>query len=292
MKLDEMKSAYDAYNEELETRKKLINAILTNNKNDYINFQERYINLYEKSNAELYPLLDKLSEVEITDYLNQSMVNPQYKDLVDFFLILHGYTKLKNSNSTQLSGNNAQKFNEDKNTIYYDLVKWYMANHGVGSKNKEEIIKEFVDTTVESISIRNILAGKEELNSVFDNIEFKSDLEREIAVEAFVTEIDLFLVFIDMYLLKSTLLGTKEIPKSLILRLVLMNILTKKYQLGFRIEEYVTRYYENHNIAEKLLGDNPLFNMKLFNELVEECIIEINDITNDYNNYKEKGKAY
>ena len=56
MKLDEMKNAYNVYNEELDKRKELIRAILTNNKNDYINYEQQFIDLFNKTNIEIYPL--------------------------------------------------------------------------------------------------------------------------------------------------------------------------------------------------------------------------------------------
>ena len=286
MKLEEMKKAYDVYDEELNKRKELLKAIFTNNKSNYINCEQQFIDLYNKTNVELYPLLEKMNYEEIRQYLNQAMDNPKYSSLVNFFLILHGYCQIK------MNSNNAQKFNEYKNALYFDLLKWYIPNHGMNSKEKEDLIHEFTDTTAESISIRNTLAKREELNSVFDNILFKDDFERKIAIDFFVKEIDLFLTFINMYILKGTLfVMNHDIPKSLILRLVLMNILTKKYQLGFRIEEYITRYYDNHDLGEEFFGNKEVQINGIIKECVETYLIEINDITNEYINYNEKRKT-
>ena len=286
MKLDEMKNAYNVYNEELDKRKELIRAILTNNKNDYINYEQQFIDLFNKTNIEIYPLLEKMNYEEIKHYLTQSMNNSEYSSLVNFFLLLHGYCQVK------MNSNNAQKFNEFKNTLYFELLKWYLPNHGVGSKDREDIINEFTETTAESLSIRNILAKKEELNSIFDNIELMDDFERKIAIDSFVKEVDLFLIFVNMYIIKNKLLELdNNIPKSLILRLVLMNILTKKYQLGFRIEEYITRYYDNHDIGKEFFGEGVHVNKKVLNECVEEYLMEINDITNEFINDYEKRKT-
>ena len=95
-----------------------------------------------------------------------------------------------------------------------------------------------------------------------------------------------------MYLIKNKIIGlSNEIPKSLILRLVLMNVLTKKYQLGFRIEEYITRYYDNHDLGEEFFGNKEVQINGIIKECVETYLIEINDITNEYINYNEKRKT-
>lgn len=281
MNLENMQDAYKSYNLEFDKRRELLKAILTNN--EYLNYQQQFIDLYDETNNHLYPILSKMNYEEIIKYLDQSMLDPKYKDLVNFFLILHGYIQLKTNS------NNAQKFNEYKNNLYFELLKWYIPNHGVSTKDKEEIVNEFTDTTAESISIRNILANREDLNIVFDNILLKDDLERQIAINAFVTEIDLFLMFVNMYILKNEILGLEgNIPKSIILRLVLMNVLTKEYQLGFRIEEYITRYYNNHDIIKEYFGDNIKIDKRIIDVFIEEILIEINDITNEFMDYKKR----
>ena len=285
MKIEEMKSAYDSYNLEDNKRKELIEAIFTNK--DIMTLQNHYIELYDKTNKELYPILGQTNYEELHSYIGRIMFDPKYKDLMNFFLILNGYNQLINSKG------NAQKFSETKNTTYYELVKWYLPLHAVDSKNKEEIIKEFIETTADSIGVRNILANQEELNTVFENIVLTDDFERNLAIEAFVSEVDLLLLLSSMYIIKNGVLGlSNDIPKSLILRLVLMNILTNKYQLGFRIEEYITRFFANHDIIKESFGDNVNYNKKILNNYIEEFIVEINDITNEYMNRKEKGKAH
>ena len=283
MNLDDMKSAYDAYNEELKIRGNLLKAILSNNKNDWITYQEQYIDLYDKTNLELIPLLNKISFEESMMYVNQSIFDPKYKDLVDFFLILHSYKQ------TEIDGNNAQKFIEFKDTMYFNFLKWYLLNHGLNSHDKNEIISEFIGTTTESVSLRNILANKEELNTIFDNIILRDEVERQIAIDAFIRELDLFIMLVNVYVLRNNLVGLNNIPKPLIMRLILMNILTKKYQLGFRIEEYITRFYETHDITKNMPF---IFNKDKLKESIDDILMEINDITNEYINYIEKGKAY
>lgn len=285
MRIEDMKSAYDSYHLEDDKRKELIKAIFTNK--DITALQNNYIELYDKTNNELYPILGQTNYDELHNYVGQIMFDPKYKDLMNFFLTLNGYNQLINSKG------NAQKFSETKNTTYYELIKWYLPLHAIDSKNKEEIINEFIETTADSIGVRNILANKEELNTVFDNIVLIDDFERNLAIEAFVSEVDLLLMLSSMYIVKNGVLGLpNDIPKSLILRLVLMNILTKKYQLGFRIEEYITRFYDTHDIVKETFGNSVNYNKNLLNDYIEELIVEINDITNEYMNRKEKGKAH
>ncbi len=284
MKIEDMKDAYESYNVEDSKRKELIEAIFNNR--DIITLKNDYAELYNKTNKEIYPILGNTSYEELHNYVAQTMLNPEYKDLMNFFLILNGYNQLKNNYS------NAQKFSEVKHLLYFDLINWYLPLHGVSSDNKKEIISEFTETTADSIGIRNLLADKEELNNVFDNIVLAGDFERTLAVDSFVSEVDLILTLISLYIVKNSLLQLPNaVPTSLILRLVLMNILTKKYQLGFRIEEYMTRYFENNEGIKKIFDGEFKSSKRVLNDYIEEVVLEVNDITNEYINYKEKRKA-
>ena len=291
MKIEEMKDAYNAYSEEDNIRKELLEAIL-NRKNSLL-YQQQFIDSFNKTNNELYLIINKTNDEELQSIVYQTMNNPDYKDLTNFFLILNGYSQLK-SNS-----NNAQKFSERKNLLYFELLKWFIPNHGLSNKDKDELVNEFITTTADSIGIRNILANKEDYNSVFDNILIIDDFERKLAIDAFVSEVDLILAIINVFFIKSIHIGSSYyVPKSLVLRLVLMNLLTKEYQLGFRIEEYVSRFFNNFDLEKACSSKGinvtkseiDLF-MKKLNNYVEELLIEINDITNEYNNYKEKRKT-
>lgn len=285
MKLEDMKDAYNSYNEEIEVRKELLKAMLTNK--DYSSFQEKYIKLYEKNNQELYPIIGKLSTDEIHVYLNQVMFDPKYEELVKFFLILLSYSQVRDNS------NNAQKFSENESSLYFKLLKWYLPLHGLSNEQREEVISEFTETTTESVCIRNILANKEELNEMFNNIQLSDDFERKLAVKSFVTELDLLITFVNLSVIKNKIINRpNDIPKSLLLRLVLKNLLAKKYQLGFRVEEYITRYYETHDIIREFFNDKVNIDKRLLNEYVEEYILEINDITNEFMNYIEKGKTH
>ena len=93
MNLENMQDAYKSYNLEFDKRRELLKAILTNN--EYLNYQQQFIDLYDETNNHLYPILSKMNYEEIIKYLDQSMLDPKYKDLVNFFLILHGYIQLK-----------------------------------------------------------------------------------------------------------------------------------------------------------------------------------------------------
>ena len=286
MKLEDMKDAYNSYNEELDVRKDLLTAILTNK--DYSSLQEKYLELYNKNNSELYPIIGKVSTDEIHVYLNQVMFNPEYHGLVKFFLILLSYSQIKDN------GNNAQKFSENESSLYYKLVRWYLPIHGLSNKDREEVIDELNETTTESVSIRNILANKEELNEIFDNIQLSDDFERKLAVTSFVNELDLLITFVNLSVIKNKILNRpNDIPKSLLLRLVVKNLLARKYQLGFRVEEYLTRYYQNHDILKEIFGDAIKVDKRVLNDYIEEYILEINDITNEFTNYLEKkGKTH
>ncbi len=284
MKIEDMQEAYNTFNLEDKKRKELIEAILTNK--DIITLKNHYIELYNKTNNELYPVLGNTSFEELHNYIAQIMLDPKYKDLINFFLILNGYNQLKNSNG------NAQKFSEIKNITYYELIKWYLPIHGISTKDRDEVINEFTETTADSIGVRNLLADKEELNTVFDSIMLTDDFERKLAIDSFVTEVDLLLMLSSMYLIKNKILGLPNvIPKSLILRLVLMNVLTKKYQLGFRIEEYITGYYDNHDVIKEFFGEHLPVDKRILNDAIEEFVLEINDISNEFMNYKEKRKT-
>ena len=62
MKIEEMKDAYNAYSEEDNIRKELLEAIL-NRKNSLL-YQQQFIDSFNKTNNELYLIINKTNDEE------------------------------------------------------------------------------------------------------------------------------------------------------------------------------------------------------------------------------------
>jgi len=286
MDLEVIKKGFDIFKKENKIRQDLLKDIITNNKEGIERNQRRYSKLYELVNNEIYTLINKMSYIEIKTYLNKMIDDPRYVDLTGFFILLLSYHMLAYKRNDA-----AKKLNEDRDLTYYNLVKWYSLNHAISKNQLDNLADEIGKTTVGSIGIRNILANREELNTIFDDIKLHNELERAAYIEFFVKETNLFIQLLTpMALAAATPFGELiEIPKTIILRLVLANILAKKYSMGFSIEEYVNRYLDNHNVIAEAIGETnlPLRN-DIIKPIIDDYLMEINDITNEFLNQKKK----
>ena len=281
MDLTKLKDSFDAYKEELKVRELLIKKIIY--KEDYTQCQNDYINLYDKTNTELSKILGSIDIAEATIYFASIQNDPKYKELTAFFVVLLLYLSLSNG------GENYVKIEETETSLYHDILKWYIPNHGISDIDKEGMVKEVFTSTKGSISMRNILACKEDLNSIFDNIVLRDERERQEVIEEFVGKTNSLLAALNVVLVFNSLYGVKRIiPKPFLLRLVLLNILTKKYQLGFSIEEYIIRYYQNNDITKELFGIGLDSYGKSLQNNIDELLMEINDVTNEFINYQQK----
>ncbi len=283
MNLNNVREAYQYYCFENKTRKKLIEAILRNDHNGIIDNQRKYIKIVNLTNDSLTKVLNTLSYEEIYDYYKQTLVNPKYHDLNHFFMLLLSYNQLLFAN------NNGNKFSEHKESLYFNLVKWYVNNHGINSNDRDSLINEVIETTSSSVSVRNILSNREEVNDTFEKVNIRNELEGKLLFNMFLKEINLFVILMNGALIKQCITMGNSIPKSLVLRLVLLNLITKEYSLGFSIEEYIEGYFERHDIMGEILNF-PSFTagnsmLKLY---VDDLLLEVNDITNEFLNQKKK----
>ena len=287
MDLECLKKAYDIYKKESKVKNELIKAIITNNQEEIIRNQRRYEKLYKLTNDELYPLLGKLSMLEITGGVMQAKSNPEYSELGEFLLLLLSYSVLSN----EKLGYNDKLICEYRDKEYFELVKWYIQNHAVSEEQKKQLASDLAGTTGGSVSIRNILANNNDLNSMFDNANLDNPIDKNSYLKDYVKELDIYInLLVPMAMAESIPYGFRfEMPKPVILRLVILNMLTKKFELGFSIEEYITRYLEKHNVICEMLGMSDDERLKEFtNGLVDTYIMEINDITNEFMNQKKR----
>ena len=286
MDLEMIRKAYLVFQKENKVRKDLIKATLNNNQEEIIRYQRRFGKLYDITNNEIYPILNKLSFKEIDDFISKMIDDPKYHELTGFFILLLSYHMLAFSKNDV-----TKKLSEDKDLMYYKLVTWYTLNHAISKKQIDNVAEELGETTLGSVGIRNVLANREELNIIFDDIKLNNEKERDLYVQFFVKEVNLFIQLLGpMAFMASNPFGPEvEVPKSLLLRLVLLNILTRKYSMGFSIEEYINRYLDHHNVIGEAVGipDLPLGN-EILKPYLDDYLMEINDITNEFMNQKKK----
>lgn len=283
MNLEILKEAYRYYCFENKTRKKLIEAILKNDHNSIIDYQRKYTKIVNLANDSLTKTLKVLSYNEIDNYYKQTSTNPDYQDLNNFFLLLLSYNQLL------FADNNGCKFSEHMDALYFNLVKWYVSNHGITSDDRDELIDETIISTETSIGVRNILSNREDLNEIFGKVNIRSKIEGKILFNMFLKEINLFVVIMNGVLIKQCITRGESIPKSIVLRLVLLNLITKEFSLGFSIEEYIEGYFARHDVMGEILNF-PGFTagnsvLKLY---VDDLLLEVNDVTNEFLNQKKK----
>ena len=282
MNLELLKDAFDIYKIEEKIRKRLMKAILENDKQGISDNQRRFIKVSNITNEKITEVLDKLSYEEISDYSKKTLMVPEYHELNNFFILLLQYKQLLCSKS------NVGVFNDHKETLYYEVVRWYVENHFISDNQREKLIRDTTEITKGIIGVRNVLSNKEEISKLF-SLNIRNEIEAKLLFNMFVKEVEFFVIIMNGEILKNCLSMGKEFSKPLMLKLVTLNIITKEYSLGFSVEEYIKGYYERHDIMKEYLNlPNFQSGNYILHQYLDDLLLEVNDLTNEFLNQKKK----
>lgn len=285
MELTMVKDGYDAYLKEIKKRDELVKAIVNND--DYTNIQLEYVDLYEKTNEELGKIIDKIAIEDFLMLISNINEDMDYRDFVEFLLLLLSYI------TASKFLDNAQKIEERESALYLDVMKWHAQNQSNNESDREGLMVGFRDAAKDSISVRNILANREELNSIFEGPIYDNEESKMKLIKIFGAKIDVQIGILSFNMLLSALTHMNtHIPKPILINLVALNVLTKEYNLGFCVEEYVERAFNNRDVLKEMFGVELNLERRVLDDFIENLQLEINDATNEYINYKEKGNAY
>ena len=207
---------------------------------------------------------------------------PEYHELNNFFILLLQYKQLLCSKS------NVGVFNDHKETLYYEVVRWYVENHFISDNQREKLIRDTTEITKGIIGVRNVLSNKEEISKLF-SLNIRNEIEAKLLFNMFVKEVEFFVIIMNGEILKNCLSMGKEFSKPLMLKLVTLNIITKEYSLGFSVEEYIKGYYERHDIMKEYLNlPNFQSGNYILHQYLDDLLLEVNDLTNEFLNQKKK----
>lgn len=285
MDLTIVKDGFEAYQNELKKRDELVRLIVDNK--DYTNAQLEYIDLYEKTNEEIGKIVGVIALDDFFSFLSNMKPGEDYSDFAGFLLLILSYLTASNYPERD------QKLEEKESSLYLDIMKWYVKHQSANDDDIKGIIIGFKDAAKSSISIRNTLANREELNSIFDGPVYTNEESKMNLSKVFAAKIDMQigLLSFNMFFTALTHLNS-SIPKPILINLVVLNVLAKEYNLGFCVEEYLERAFNNRDVLKEMFGVEINLERRILDDFIENLQLEVNDTTNEYINYKEKGKAY
>lgn len=284
MDLTIVKDGFEAYQNEIKKRDELVRLIVNNN--DYTNTQLEYIDLYEKTNEELGKIIERIALEDFFSFLSNMSKGGDYHDFAQFLLLILSYI------TASKFIDKSQKVDEKEKSLYLDIMKWYVVNQSPNAKDREGLIAGFKDSAKGSISIRNILANREELNTIFDGPVYENEESKMKLSKVFAAKLDMNIGLLSLDMLLNTIIRRNgSIPKPVLINLVAINVLTKEYNLGFRVEEYIERAFKNRDILSEMFGMQLNIERRVIDDFIENLQLEINDATNEFISYKEKGKT-
>ena len=284
MDLTIVKAGFDCYLKEFEKRSEIIRALM--HKQDYKNLQIEYIDLYEKTNQELYKIVDQIQFEDFVSYLQNMQPSKECANFAEFLLLILSYISISKGVKDE------QKFDEHELMTYYDLGKWYAENKNIDEASIEATQGDIDNASKSSIAVRNIIANREDLNVIFDIPTKINDVEKISLSKIISAKLDILINITNISIILNGAVGSfKSIPKPILLKYVLLDILSKEYQLDFSVEDYLTRYYDTRDILKETFNINAYYDKDVIKQMIQRVVKEINDTTFEYATYKQKGKT-